>query len=68
MIRGGRVCPGAFTAGQLGLPIVDTEAELGRQGCRAFSRAYWTDTTPLRTLHVEVRCKEGKDDERVGLR
>ena len=59
---------GDDVAGQLALPVADMEAELGRRGCHAFSRAYWSDTTPLRTLHVEIRCKEGNDDERVSLR
>jgi hypothetical protein len=54
--------------GQLAPPVADMEAELARRGCRVMSRAYWTDTTPLRTLHVEVRCKEGNDDDRVSLR
>jgi len=59
---------GDDVAGQLALPAADMEAELGRRGCHVFSRAYWSDTTPLRTVHVEVRCKEGNDDERVSLR
>ena len=58
---------GDDVAGQLGLPVSDMEAELARQGCRVFSRAYWSDTTPLRTLHVEVRCKESDGDERLSL-
>src|SRR3989442_1355819 len=59
---------GDDVTGQLAPPVADMEAELARRGCRAMSRAYWTDTTPLRTLHVEVRCKEGNDDDRVSLR
>jgi len=60
---------GDDVTGQLAPPVADMEAELARRGCRAMSRAYWTDTTPLRTLHVEVRCREeGNDDERVSLR
>jgi hypothetical protein len=59
---------GDDVAGQLVLPVSDMEGELARQGCRVFSRAYWSDTTPLRTLHVEVRCKEGGNDERLSLR
>ena len=59
---------GNDVAGQVALPVADMEAELARRGCRAFARAYWSDTTPLRTLHIEVRCKEGNDDERVSLR
>ena len=54
--------------GQLARPVADMEAELAQRGCRAFSRAYWSDATPFRTLHIEVRCKEGDDDERLSLR
>ena len=59
---------GDDVAGQLVLPVSDMEGELARQGCRVFSRAYWSDTARLRTPHVEVRCKEGGDDERLSLR
>ncbi len=59
---------GDDVAGQIARPVADMEQELARQGCRAFSRAYWSDTIPLRTLHVEVRCKEGDDDGRLSLR
>jgi hypothetical protein len=59
---------GDDVVGQLARPVADMEAELAQQGCRAFSRAYWSDTTPFRTLHVEVRCKEGDDGERLSLR
>ena len=59
---------GDDVVGQLARPVADMEAELAQQGCRAFSRAYWSDTTPFRTLHVEVRCKEGDEEERLSLR
>ncbi len=59
---------GDDVVGQVARPVADMEAELAQQGCRVFSRAYWSDTIPFRTLHVEVRCKEGDDDERLSLR
>jgi len=59
---------GDDVTGQLASPVADMEAELAQRGCRAFSRAYWSDTTPFRTLHVEVRCKEGDEEERLSLR
>jgi len=55
-------------AGQLQQPVADMEDELAQRGCVAFSRAYWSDSTPLRTIHVEVRCKEGNEDGRLSLR
>jgi hypothetical protein len=59
---------GDDVAGQLQRPVADMEHELAQQGCVAFSRAYWSDTTPLRTIHVEVRCKEGNEHGRLSLR
>ncbi len=59
---------GDDVAGQLARPVAEMEEELIRRGCHTFSRAYWSDTTPLRTLHVEVRCKEGDEDGRLSLR
>jgi hypothetical protein len=59
---------GDDVTGQLTPPVADMEAELARRGCHAFTRAYWSDTAPLRTLHVEVRCKEGDEDGRLSLR
>ncbi len=59
---------GDDVVGQLARPVAEMEEELIRRGCHALSRAYWSDTTPLRTLHVEVRCKEGDDDGRLSLR
>jgi len=58
---------GDDVAAQLARPVADMERELARRGCLMFSRAYWSDRSPLRTLHVEVPCKE-VDDERVSLR
>lgn len=59
---------GDDVAGQLQRPVADMEHELAQRGCVAFSRAYWSDTTPLRTIHVEVRCKEGHEHGRLSLR
>lgn len=59
---------GDDVVGRLARLVAEMEEELTRQGCHALSRAYWSDTTPLRTLHVEVRCKEGADDGRFSLR
>lgn len=59
---------GADVAGQLARPVAEMEEELTRRGCHAFSRTYWSDTTPLRVLHVEVRCKERDEDGRLAFR
>ena len=59
---------GDDVAGLLAGPVADMEWELAGQGCHAFARAYWSETTPLRALRVEVRCKEGEDHERISLR
>jgi hypothetical protein len=59
---------GDDVVGQLTRPVADMEDELAQRGCVAFSRAYWSDTSPLRTIHIEVRCKEGSDHERLSLR
>jgi hypothetical protein len=34
----------------------------------AFARAYWSDTIPLRVLHVEVRGTKGDGDGHPSLR
>jgi len=59
---------GDDVAEQLQRPIADMEYELAQRGCVAFTRTYWSDTTPLRTIHVEVRCKEGDEHGRLSLR
>ncbi len=59
---------GEDVVGQLARPVTEMEEALAQRGCHAFTRAYWSDITPLRTLHVEVRCTEASDEERLGLR
>jgi len=59
---------GDDVAEQLQRPVADMEYELAQRGCVAFTRTYWSDTTPLRTIHVDVRCKEGDEHGRLSLR
>ena len=59
---------GDDVTGLLAQPVAEMEEELARQGCRQFSRSYWSDTTPLRAIRVEVRCKEGEDHGLLSLR
>src|SRR5437867_5179035 len=53
---------------QLAEPVAEMEEGLPRRGCHAFVRAYWSDTIPLRVLHLEVRCKKGDGDGHPSLR
>ena len=59
---------GDDVTGLLARPVAEMEEELARQGCHQFSRSYWSDTTPLRAIRVEVRCKEGEDHGLLSLR
>lgn len=59
---------GEDVAGLLARPVAEMERELADRGCVRFARAYWSDAAPLRTLRLEVRCKDGQDNERLSLR
>lgn len=59
---------GEDVAGLLARPVAEMERELADRGCTRFARAYWSGAAPLRTLRLEVRCKDGQDNERLSLR
>ena len=58
---------GEDVVGHLERPMAEMEEELTRQGCRAVTRAFWSDSVPLRILHVELRCKDSGAKERLSL-